>query len=117
MKKFGVMLLMVAVGVAIGLAVSGNSRPVQAKSAPGTGFVLRCREGWEPEDIPPGAYDVVKKLAAGYQHTTGEREVDLRRRRKRVRRESGIVFICCSAANCRKWRRPKQLCFRRLAPA
>src|SRR5579863_3262144 len=58
MRKFGVMLLMVAIGIGIGLTISGRLAPVAAKSKPGTGYAA-VPGAVGSEDVT-GPYDVVK---------------------------------------------------------
>src|SRR5271169_1421182 len=58
MRKFGVMLLMVSVGVGIGLMISGRLVHVSARTKPGTGFAA-VPGAVGAQDIS-GPYDVVK---------------------------------------------------------
>ena len=58
MRKVWLMLLMVALGVGIGLTISGRLASVEAKSKPGTGFAA-IPGNLGSEDVT-GPYDVVK---------------------------------------------------------
>ena len=58
MRKVWLMLLMVALGVGIGLTISGRLAPVEAKSKPGTGFA--AIPGTLGSEDLTGPYDVVK---------------------------------------------------------
>jgi hypothetical protein len=58
MKKFGLMILMLAVGVTIGVRISGRLTPVEGQATPGTGFA--AVPGIVGGEDLTGAYDVVK---------------------------------------------------------
>jgi hypothetical protein len=58
MKKLGVMLLLVALGIGIGLVISTRLAPVQAKGEPGEGFAA-VPGALGAQDVS-GPYDVVK---------------------------------------------------------
>ena len=64
MRTFSVSLLTLAVGIGIGVTIAGRQARVEV--AP-----VRSRQ----------------ELAAGHQHTTRQREMDIRRRGKRFRRK------------------------------
>ena len=58
MKKIGLMFLMLAIGVTVGIRISGKLSPVQGQAKPGTGFA--AVPGLEGGQDLTGAYDVVR---------------------------------------------------------
>src|SRR5580704_857850 len=58
MRKVGLMLLMLAIGVTVGVRISGRLSPVEGQAKPGTGFAA-VPGAVGGEDLT-GAYDVVK---------------------------------------------------------
>src|ERR1043166_981028 len=58
MRKVGVMLAMLALGVGLGLLISGRLAPVQGQAKPGTGFA--AIPGTLGSEDLTGPYDVVK---------------------------------------------------------
>src|SRR5258708_28145678 len=61
MKKIGLMFLMLAIGVAVGIRISGRLSPVEGQAKPGTGFAA-VPGAVGGQDLS-GAYDVVKNWA------------------------------------------------------
>ena len=58
MRRIGVMLLMVALGIGIGLWISAKLRPVEAQAKPGAGFSA-VPDSLGSEDVQ-GPYEVVR---------------------------------------------------------
>ncbi len=58
MKKIGLMLLMLVIGVTVGIKISGKLSPVEGQDKPGTGFA--AVPGLSGGEDLTGAYDVVR---------------------------------------------------------
>jgi hypothetical protein len=121
MRKIWLMLAMLALGIGIGLTISARLALVQAQAKPGAGFAA-VPGSLGSEDLT-GPYDVVKNwpqdvstLPGNEKWTYGAGEGPTARV-KACSRKARIAFTCCSAANCRRWLRPRQRCCRKWDPA
>src|SRR5580692_6958824 len=114
MRKAGMFLLMVALGVGIGLMISGKLAPVEGQANPGTGFAA-VPGGVGSEDLT-GPYEVE---GTGHRTSVHSREMNSGRtvRAKACSRKVRIAFTCCSGANFRKRPRQSQFCCRSWGPA
>ena len=87
MRKIGAMILMLAAGVGLGFLLSARLATVQGQAKPGQGFAAVPGE-LGSEDLY-GPYNLAKNWPQDISTLARERKVDLRRGRKRVRREPG----------------------------
>jgi len=115
MKKIALMFLMLAIGVAVGIRISGRLSPVEGQAKPGTGFAA-VPGAVGGQDLS-GAYDVVKNwpkdvstLPGNEKWTYGAGESVFRPKVLTASTRSIVVKY-------QRWRHRRPCYCRKLAPA